>query len=55
MKKEDARKQLLIRMPKDTWHYLKRTAVEHETSMSRIIELCVKKYKKDLQNVLTDK
>lgn len=38
-----------VRMPKDTWLFLKKTAASQETSMSEIIIRCVEKYRKKLE------
>lgn len=46
-------KQLLIRMPKETWVFLKNTAIAQETTMNEIVMRCVNKYKKKLENKLT--
>lgn len=43
-----------MRMPKETWRFLKKVAAEQERSMGEIIISCVEKYKKRLENKLTD-
>lgn len=35
-----------IRMPKETWVFLKQKAIEQESSMAGIILKCVEKYKR---------
>jgi len=42
-----------MRMPKDIWMFLKKTAAEQEESMTDIIVRCVKKYKKKFDDKLT--
>ncbi len=43
-----------MRMPKEMWLFLKKTAASQEVSMTDIILRCVDKYKKKLENKLTD-
>lgn len=43
-----------MRMPKDMWIFLKKTAIDQEISMMDIIVRCVDKYKKRMENKLTD-
>jgi hypothetical protein len=43
-----------VRMPKETWRFLKKLAIEQERSMTDIIVCCVNKYKKRLENKLTE-
>lgn len=43
-----------IRMPKETWLFLKKTAAAQEVSMTDIILRCVNKYKNKLESKLTD-
>lgn len=47
-------KMFQIRMPKDMWVFLKKTSVDQEISMMDIIVRCVDKYKKRIENKLTD-
>lgn len=42
-----------VRLPKDTWLFLKKTAAEQGVSMTDIIIRCVEKYRKKLENKLT--
>ena len=46
-------KAFQVRLPIDTWKFLKKIAVDQERSMASIIEACVEKYKKKLENKLT--
>lgn len=43
-----------MRMPKETWLFLKKQAALQEVSMTEIILRCVDKYKKKFDNKLTD-
>jgi len=43
-----------IRMPYEIWKFLKTTAVQNDISMADIVINCVEKYKKKLDNKLTD-
>lgn len=43
-----------MRMPKELWMFLKKTAAQQEVSMTEIIVRCVAKYKKKLDTRLTD-
>ncbi len=43
-----------MRMPKETWLFLKKQAAAQEVSMTEIILRCVDKYKKKFDNKLTD-
>lgn len=54
IKKTTDLKSFNIRMPKETWLFLKRTAAAQEVSMTDIILRCVEKYKKKLDSKLTD-
>lgn len=47
-------KMFQMRMPKDMWVFLKKTAIDQEISMMDIIVRCVDKYKKRVENRLTD-
>lgn len=47
-------KMFQMRMPKELWIFLKKTAIDQEISMMDIIVRCVNKYKKRLENKLTD-
>lgn len=47
-------KMFQMRMPKDMWVFLKKTAIDQEISMMDIIVRCVDKYKKKFENKLTD-
>lgn len=51
--KEDI-KTFNMRMSKDTWMFLKKAAAAQETSMTEIILRCVEKYKRKIENKLTD-
>ncbi len=42
-----------MRMPKDTWLFLKKQAAAQECSMTDIIIRCVEKYKKKFDDKLT--
>lgn len=42
-----------MRMPKDTWLFLKKQAAIQECSMTDIIIRCVEKYKKKFDDKLT--
>lgn len=52
-KKREEIKTFNMRMPKDIWMFLKKTAAEQEESMTTIIVRCVKKYKKKFDDKLT--
>ena len=47
-------KAFQVRLPIEIWKFLKKTAIEQERSMANIIEECVEKYKKKLENKLTN-
>ena len=47
IKKHTAIKTFNMRMPRDLWIFLKKTAAEQEVSMTDIIIRCVDKYKKN--------
>jgi hypothetical protein len=47
-------KAFQMRMPKDIWLFLKKTAADQERSMMDIILTCVEKYKKRCEKKLTD-
>lgn len=47
-------KMFQMRMPKDMWVFLKKSAIDQEVSMMDIILRCVEKYKKRMENKLTD-
>jgi len=47
-------KMFQMRMPRDMWVFLKKTAIDQEISMMDIIIRCVDKYKKKMENKLTD-
>ena len=47
-------KAFLMRLPRDLWLFLKTTSAEQERSMQDILITCLEKYKKRLQNRLTD-
>jgi len=53
IKKHTAIKTFNMRMPRDLWIFLKKTAAEQEVSMTDIIIRCVDKYKKKIDNHLT--
>ncbi len=42
-----------MRMPKETWLFLKKQAAAHEVSMAEIILRCVDKYKRKFDSSLT--
>lgn len=42
-----------IRIPKETWLFLKKTAAFKETSMADLIVQCVNKYKNKFDEALT--
>ncbi len=44
-----------MRLPKDTWVFLKNLSTEKETSMSDIILGCIEKHKKKIESKLTNK
>ena len=43
-------KALNIRIPKDLWVFLRKAALDQETSMNEIIIRCVEKYRKKIEN-----
>ena len=43
-----------MRVPKEIWLFLKKTSAAQEISMTEIIIRCITKYKKKLDNKLTD-
>ncbi len=47
-------KAFQVRLPRDTWVFLKRMAAEQERSMANIIEGCINKYKSKFEKKLTD-
>ena len=47
----DDLKQFTMRMPKDTWIFLKRTCAQQGISMSALILNCVDKYKVKLDKI----
>lgn len=46
-------KAFLVRLPKDDWLFLKKTAANQEVSMADIVVRCIEKYKRKLENKLT--
>lgn len=46
-------KHFNMRLPKDTWMFLKRAAAAQEESMTDIIVRCVEKYRKKVEPKLT--
>lgn len=50
--KEDV-KTFNMRMPKDMWMFLKKTAASEEQSMTDIMMGCLEKYRKKMQYKLT--
>lgn len=42
-----------LRMPKETWLFLKKTAADQEISMTELILRCVDKYKRKFDKRLT--
>lgn len=46
-------KAFQVRLPLETWRFLKKIAVDQERSMASIIEACIEKYKKKIENRLT--
>lgn len=46
-------KSFNMRVPRDTWLFLKKVSAEQGISMTEIIIRCVEKYKKRLENKLT--
>ena len=53
VKKIDNIKTFNMRIPKNLWLFLKKTAAEKEISMTDIIIYCVDKYKNKLEKKLT--
>ena len=47
-------KNFSMRMPKDIWTFLRNTAFKQDETMSDIIVRCVDKYRKKLENKLTN-
>lgn len=52
-KKKDI-KSFNVRLPKETWRFLKKVSLEQERSMTDVISACVEKYKRRIENKLTD-
>lgn len=50
IKDNDNLKVFSMRMPKETWMFLKKTSADQEISMAEIIMRCVEKYKKKFYN-----
>ena len=48
-------KAFSIRMPRDTWLFLKNISAQEDKTMTDIICRCVDKFKKRTENKLTDK
>ncbi len=46
-------KSFNLRMKKELWMFLKKTAASHEMNMSEILLSCLEKYKRKLENKLT--
>lgn len=42
-----------MRIPRDIWVFLKKTAIDQDESMTDIIVRCVEKYKRKIDNKLT--
>ncbi len=54
MKEYSKLKSFNVRLPHNVWKFLKMVAAEQERSMTDVIVECVDKYKRRLQNKLTD-
>ena len=48
-------KSFQVKLPRETWLFLKYTALEQDKSMMAIIVQCLEKYKKKLASKLTAK
>ena len=53
IKKDNEIKTFNMRMPKNLWMFLKKTAIDQEKTMTDIIVECVRKYEKKFENRLT--
>jgi predicted DNA-binding protein len=54
MAKQKDVKSFNVRLPRETWIFLKKVSAEQERSMAEVVAACVEKYKKRLENKLTD-
>ena len=54
IKKGTEVKSFNVRLKKDVWVFLKTIAATQERSMMDVIRECVEKYKKRIENKLTD-
>lgn len=50
LKEKIETKTFNMKMPKELWMFLKRTAADKEVSMTEIVNTCVEKYKKRLDS-----
>jgi hypothetical protein len=51
----DDSKAFSIRLPKETWKFLKIYCLDREETMNHVINRCIDKFKKKVENRLTDK
>jgi predicted DNA-binding protein len=54
MVKKSEIKSFNVRLPREIWIFLKRVSAEQERSMADVVAECVDKYKRKLENKLTD-
>jgi hypothetical protein len=55
MKEKKEVKSFQVRLPRETWEFLKKNSVDTDKSMMGIILGCVEKYKKRCEKKLTEK
>lgn len=53
MVNKETTKAFQVRLPIETWRFLKKIAVDQDRSMASIIEGFVERYKKKIENKLT--
>lgn len=47
-------KSFNLRLPKETWRFLKKVSFMQEKTMTDIVNQCIEKYKKNFENKLTE-
>lgn len=53
MKEKAEVKNLIIRLPKDMWTFLRMNSFKQEESMNAIVLRCLEKYRKKIESKLT--
>jgi hypothetical protein len=55
LNREPLLKVFSVRLPRETWLFLKQIAATQEITMGDIIILCIERYREELKNMLTHK